>query len=101
MAGYKCRGQTAKKEATRTLSKPPLKKYLARARARRAAFIEKSESEIIDEYQKMGFSNLADYFNDDGSLKKFSSLTEKQKAALKSVIIEEQEYTNKKGKKGV
>ena len=31
LADYKCRGKTAKTEASRTLSKPLLKKYLARA----------------------------------------------------------------------
>lgn len=32
LAGYKCRGKTAKTEASRTLSLPQVKKYLAGAR---------------------------------------------------------------------
>ncbi|NQT00603.1 MAG: terminase small subunit [Planctomycetes bacterium] len=58
LAGYKCRGKTAKTEASRTLSKPPLKKYLARARKRRAKVVEKTEAEIIREYEKLGFLPL-------------------------------------------
>ncbi len=34
LAGYKCRGETARKEAERTLRLPHVKKYLARAGAR-------------------------------------------------------------------
>jgi len=101
MAGYKARGHIAEVEVTKTLNKPLIKAYLSRARKRRAKVIEKTEAEIIAEYEKLGFSNLADFFNDDGSLKKFSSLTETQSAALKSIIIEEREYTNKKGRKGI
>ena len=105
LAGYKVRGKSAEVEASRTLRKPQVKKYLARARARREKvvekIVEKTEAQIINEYEKLGFSDLAAYYNDDGTLKKFSELTKDQRAALRSINIEEQEYTNKKGKKGM
>ena len=101
MAGYKCRGKTAKTEAYRTLTKPPLKAYLSRARARVKRVIEMTEDEILHEYANLARSNIVGYYNDDGSLKKLSQLTEAQALAIQSIEIEEHEYTNKKGNKGI
>ena len=104
MAGYKCRGKTAKTEASRTLSKPPLKKYLARARARyrRAAEKtgEKTRADIIREYEIMAFARPADYYHADGTPKSIKELTKAQKAALRSITVSEHHYTNKKGQPG-
>ena len=102
LAGYKCRGKTAKTEASRTLSKPSLKKYLARARIRRVAEKnqEKTRAEIVREYEIMAFARAADYYNEDGNPKQLKDLTEEQKSALRSITIEEHHYTNKKGKPG-
>jgi len=100
LAGYKCRGKTAKEEASRTATKPQLKTYLARARKRRAKVVEKTEAEIIREYEKLGFSRLTDYYNNDMTLKPLRKLTEDQKAAIQSIEINEHHYTNKKGKAG-
>jgi phage terminase small subunit len=104
LAGYKCRGKTAKTEASRTLSKPPLKAYLTRARARNRRAVEKTEAEIIAQYEKLGWSELTDFasWDKDGfKLKSSKEIPKDQIAALKSIIIDEQEYTNKKGKKGI
>ncbi len=104
LAGYKCRGKTAKTEASRTLSKPPLKKYLARARARNRVAAEKTQektrAEIIREYEIMAFARAADYYHADGTPKSMKELTKAQKAALRSIEVVEHHYTNKKGEKG-
>ena len=104
LAGYKARGKTAEVEASRTLSLPQVKKYLARARARNRRAAEKTQekttAEIIREYEIMAFARPADYYHTDGTPKKISELTKAQKAALRSISIEEHHYTNKKGQKG-
>ena len=104
LAGYKCRGKTAKTEASRTLSKPPVKKYLARAGKRRAAvvekIIEKTEADIIREYEIMAFARPAEYYHADGTPKSIKELNKDQKAALRSISVVEHHYTNKKGNKG-
>jgi hypothetical protein len=99
LAGSKCKGKTLEQEASRTARKPQVLKYLARRRARYSSKIEKTGAEIIAEYEKIAFVNLADYYNDDFTLKPISSLTDHQKAALHAIEIEELEYVNKKGKK--
>ncbi len=104
MAGYKCRRKTAKTEASRTLSKPPLKAYLARARARRVSVVEKTEAEIIAQLEKLGFSLITDFASWDKNgfkLKPSKEIPKDKIPALKSITIDEQEYTNKKGKKGI
>lgn len=104
LAGYKCRGKTAKTEASRTLSKPPLKKYLAHARARNRRAAEKTQektrADIIVEYEIMAFARPADYYHADGSPKKIKELTKAQRAALRSITVVEHTYKNKKGNEG-
>ncbi len=79
MAGYKARGHIAEVEVTKTLSKPLVKKYLARARARirRAAekTQEKTRADIIREYEIMAFARPADYYHADGTPKSIKELT--------------------------
>jgi phage terminase small subunit len=103
LAGYKSRGKTAQEEASRTLKKPQVKAYLAHARAQRAEKVEKTEDEIIKEYEKLAYSRLTDLvkFNNKGMVIKSSKdLSEKAKGALKSIKMREFTYKNKKGKKG-
>ena len=104
MAGYKCRGETARVEAERTLRLPHVKKYLARARARNRRVAEKvqekTKADIIREYEIMAFARPSDYYHADGTPKTIKELTKAQRAALRSITVEEHHYTNKKGKKG-
>lgn len=104
MAGYKCRGETARVEADRTLHLPHVKKYLAGARARYSRAEEKTQektkAEIIREYEIMAFARPVDYYHADGTPKKIKELTKAQRAALRSITVVEHHYTNKKGKKG-
>ena len=104
MAGYKARGHIAEVEVTKTLSQPLVSAYLARARKRRAKLVEKTDAEIIAQFEKLGFSDLADFASwDKGGFKLKSSkdIPAGKIPALKSITIDEQEYTTKKGKKGI
>lgn len=104
LAGYRCRGETARVEAERTLRLPHVKKYLARARARNRRAVEKTQLKTVEditrEYEIMAFARPADYYHADGSPKSIKELTKAQRAALKSITIVEHQYKNKKGKEG-
>ncbi|MHC4631114.1 MAG: terminase small subunit [Planctomycetota bacterium] len=103
LAGYKCRGEVARVEAERTLRKPYVSAYLARARKRRAKVVEKTEAEIIAQFEKLGFSVITDFASWDSKgvkLKPSKQIPKDKAAAIKSINIDEREYTNKKGKRG-
>jgi len=104
LAGYKARGKTAEVEASRTLRKPQVKKYLADARAlyrgEEKKTQEKTKADIVRELEIMAFARPADYYHNDGTPKKIKELTKSQKAALRAITVVEHHYTNKKGKKG-
>lgn len=101
LAGSKSKGKNLTVIASRTARLVQCRDYMARARARLDRQTEKTNAEILAEYEKLGFSRLADYYNDDGTLKDISSLTDDQKSALSAIEIEEHEYENKKGRKGL
>lgn len=101
---YNARGKTAAVEASRTLSRPQVKKFLAHARAQYRGAEEKKQektrADIIAEYEIMAFARPSNYYNADGTPKKLKELTKDQRAALKSISVVEHHYTNKKGRKG-
>lgn len=104
MAGYKCRGETARVEAARTLQIPHLKKYLARERAcyMKAAekTSEKTRADMVREFEIMAFARAADYYHANGTPKTLKELTKAQRAALRSITVVEHTYKNKKGNEG-
>ncbi len=104
LAGYRCRGETARVEAERTLQIPHVRAYLARARACVKKKLTKTQDDIIAQLERLGFSELTDFgsWDKDGFKLKASKQIPKDKiAALKSITVDEQLYTNKKGKKNV
>lgn len=73
-------------------------------RARNRGAVEKTEAEIIAQLEKLGFSLITDFASWDKNgfkLKPSKEIPKDKIAALKSITIDEQEYTNKKGKKGI
>jgi phage terminase small subunit len=103
LAGYKCRGKTAVEEASRTLKKPQVKAYLARARAQMSQKVTKSDGEIIAEIEKLAYTNLTDllsYDNKGVNLIPSKNLSEPARAALRAIKMKETQYRNKKGKIG-
>lgn len=104
LAGSKCTGKTLTEEASKTTRKPQVLAYLSRARERVKKVVKKTEAEIIAQFEKLGFSELTDFvtWSEKGLKLKSSSQIPKDKIpALKSIIIDEHEYINKKGKKGL
>ena len=103
MAGYKARGHTAEVEVTKTLSKPLVKAYLSRGRARIKRAVEKTEAEIIAQFEKLGFAELTDFATWDKhgvKLKSSKDVNKNKLPALKSITVDEKTYQNKKGKEG-
>ena len=105
LAGSKCKGKTLEQEASRTASKPQVLEYLTRARARVNRALEKTESEIIAQFEKLGFSELTDFVSwshkEGLKLKGSRQIPKDKRPALKSITMDEHEYKNKKGKKGI
>lgn len=98
---FNCKKKTAEASASRMLRNVKVLKYLTRARARVDRALEMTKEEILYEYMNLGKSNIAAYYNDDGSLKNLNELTPEQQLAIHSLEVDEHEYKNKKGKKGV
>lgn len=103
LAGSKCTRKTLDEEASKTRRKPQVLAYLSRARARVRSAVDKTEAEIITQFEKLGFSELTDFvsWGPNGiKLKTSLNIPKNKIAALKSITIDEHEYTNKKGKEG-
>ena len=60
-AGYKCRGATARVEASRTLTKPYIQHALTERRAQLAAANDVTPERVIAELALIGFSDLHAY----------------------------------------
>lgn len=104
LAGSKCTGNAAEAAASKLLRNVKVRAKLSRARARVKRVVEKTEAEIIAQFEKLGFSEITDFvtWGSKGLDLKPSNLIPKEKIpALKSITIDEQEYTNKRGKKGI
>jgi len=97
---YGSKKKTAESGVSRMLRNGKVLAYLTRARARVKRVVEKTEAEIIREYEKMAFVNMGDFYHDDGTLKTMKELTREQKAAIKSISTVIHDYTNKKGVPG-
>lgn len=103
LAGSKSTGKNLIEAASRTARLPQCLAYLSRARARVKRVIEKTEAEIIGQFEKLGFSELTDFVswgNGRLKLKPSSQIPKDKLPALKSITIDEHEYKNKKGRKG-
>lgn len=97
LAGYKCKGKSATKEASKTLTLPHVKAYYDRIRDKATKRAQKNADDIIVELEKIGFSNMADYliFSQKGIvLKESSKLKKDQMAAISEVT----EVCTKKGR---
>jgi len=104
LAGSKCTAKSAEAAASKMLRNVKVSAYLSRARARVKRAVSKTEAEIIAQFEKLGFSEITDFVSWTKSglkLKDSSSIPKDKIPALKSITIDEQEYTNKKGVKGL
>lgn len=104
LAGSKSTGKNLIEAASRTAILPQCLAYLSRERARVKRVVEKTEAEIIAQLEKLGFSQITDFatWGKDGlELKPSKEIPKDKIPALKTITINEQEYTNKKGQNGL
>lgn len=100
MMVFSCKKKTAEANASRMLRNAKVSAYLTRARARVKSVVEKTEAEIIREYEKLAFINMGDFYKANGELKKLTELTRDQKVAIRSISTIKHDYLNKKGVPG-
>ncbi len=99
LAGYKCRGETARKEAQREIAKPHVKAYLDSLKETATKNAQRTADEIIAELEKIAFSNIADYvtFGKKGvTFRDSNKLTRKQMAAVSEVTEVSTKYGKRK-----
>lgn len=96
LADYRCRGKTAREEASRTLAKPQCVTYLAKLGERTTARAEKTAAEVIAEIEKLAFSNMGEFVKFD---KKGVTVTDSSKLSPEQLacIAEVSEFESVKG----
>lgn len=86
-AGYK---QTrARSTASRLLTRPHVKKYIEKFRSRQIKRFEITADKVLQEVAISAFSNIANFYNDDMSLKKLSELSEDDQKAISELECRE------------
>lgn len=86
-AGYS--KKTAAAQASRLLRKVKVQNYLSAKIEKVTTKLEISQERTMQEIGRLAFSSIKCLFNEDGSLKKITDLTEEEAAILSSVEIEE------------
>lgn len=85
-AGYSKR--TAKEQATRLLTYAHLQKYLNERKLNLSQKTEVTHERVLQEYSRIAFVDIREYYNADGTLKKIIELSEEAAAALAGVEID-------------
>jgi len=75
--------------ATRLFKHPAVKAVLAKSRKKLMKKFEISEERVLQEMACIAFLDIADLFNDDGSLKPISEIPEETRRALAGLEISE------------
>lgn len=85
-AGYS--KNSAHTQSTRLLKKANIQKYLAEKKKKVATRLEISQKRTLTELGRIAFSDIRNYFNEDGSLKKLHELSEEAAAAVSMTEVE-------------
>lgn len=86
-AGYS--ENTAKEQASRLLTNVNLQEYLTTLRLELQQDTGVTPKRVIQEYARIAFSDIRALYNEDGSLKNITDLTEDEAAALAGVDVDE------------
>lgn len=82
-AGYA--GASARIEAARLLDREDIQEYLQRLRLILAEKTGISQQKVLNEIAKIAFSDIRNFYEDDGQLKNITNLNDNEAAALSSV----------------
>lgn len=80
--------KTASSIAHELLKKPEIQAYLQSKKKKATKKAELSQKRVLLELARISFSDIRNYFNEDGTPKKISELTDEAAAALASSDIE-------------
>lgn len=85
-AGYskKCAGQ----QAARLLKNAKVQHYLKNKKKKTADRLEISQKRTLIEIARIAFSDIRNYFNEDGTLKKLTDITDDAAAAVATAEVE-------------
>lgn len=86
-AGYSKR--SAHDTANRLLKKTEIQEHIGEIKHETEKRLGISRDRVARELARIAFSDVTSFFNDDGDFKKFSELTEDQRAVLSSLEVEE------------
>lgn len=85
-AGYKSKNPDV--DACKLLKKPSIEAEVERRKQEIIAKEKLSTEKVLHELCLLGFANMADYYNEDGSLKEINELTREQAAAIQEVNVD-------------
>jgi len=86
-AGYS--PKTAEQQASRMLSNVKVQTYLQELRKSVSKKLEISREMVVSELAKIGFSDIREFYNEDGTLKNIKDLSDSAAAALSGVEVDE------------
>lgn len=91
--------KTASVEGWKLLRRPEIVVAVAEGQRQRLATAELSATRVLEEARRLLFYNAKDFFNDDGSLKPLSELTEEQTAVIEGLKVARANFDRTDGKK--
>jgi phage terminase small subunit len=86
-AGYS--PKTAESQASRLLSNAKVQKYLSERQQQLQADTGITQKRVLEEYAKIAFSDIRDFYTEDGALKRITDLDDHAAAALAGVEVDE------------
>lgn len=87
--------KTANEQAVRILANVSVKKYIAKLQGKLRKQTNLSAQDVIEELQKVGFSNIQDFIEEENTIKDISKIKRPKAAAVSA--IETSESTSKDG----
>lgn len=86
-AGYSPR--TANEQAARLLAKVSVQEYVRNLREKMANKLEATRERVLQEYARIAFTDIRDFYDENGNLKEVINLNDDAAAALSGIEIEE------------
>lgn len=86
-AGYS--KSSAKEIASENLTKPNIQQYLSNRQKELQEATGITQKRVLEEYAKIAFADIRDVYNEDGSLKNISELSDEAAAALAGIETDE------------
>lgn len=86
-AGYA--KNSAEVTASKLLRNPKVSAYIDSKREKRAEKYDLSQDAVLKQYHRLGFSDIRQYYNEDGTFKKITELSDDAAAAIAGIEVDE------------